>query len=239
MVYDNTRNIDVVAEMQDRMGWYHNNVFSGIDPLGASPSANQPLVPEPKWDDCTSSHYGDSGQLQNLSALVAALKGDKAIGMTDWNALKNLPCGALSGVGTNIPVGRRLFPSFFDIHTQKTFASLIDMGVWSMNFHDKMATFVTANGLGGKRVVFGETNPVDIVDPALPVSECPPSPWTKEQAETMLHGVPNSANGFINSYLFANYGAYVIMRPWQDTSWAHSKCILYPNTLNPPFNSKQ
>ncbi|MBI1898179.1 MAG: hypothetical protein HYS04_16840, partial [Acidobacteria bacterium] len=234
MVYDNTRGVDVVASLQDIMGWYHDNVFSGIDPLGASPSANGPEVPTPVTDTCVSSHYGDSGQLLTLSALVAALKGNKAIGSPAWvwpwdvPPGPALPCGSLASAGTDVPVGRRLFPSFIDIHTQKSFNLLADMADWSKNFHSRMYEFVSANGLSGKRVVFGETNPID-------PPECN-DPWTKQQAETMLYGIPGSENGFANSDLFLYYAGNVVMRPWQDITQVHSACMAFPNTINPPFN---
>jgi hypothetical protein len=231
MIYDSTRNVDVVAGLHDMMGWYHDNVFSGIDPLGASPSANQPEVPTPVTADCVSSHYGDSGQLINLSALVAALKGNKAIGAPAWDFPPALPCGSLPSGGTFVPVGRRLFPSFIDIHTQKSFGLLADMADWSENFHNRMYEFVSANGLSGKRVVFGETNPVD-------PPECG-DPWTKQQAETMLYGIPGSGNGFTNSFLFSYYAGNVVMRPWQDITHVHSACMGFPNTVNPPFNPIQ
>jgi hypothetical protein len=230
MIYDSTRNVDVVAGLQDIMGWYHNNVFSGIDPLGASPSANQPVVPTPVAGNCDSSHYGDSGQLLTLSALVAALNGNKAIGEPGWDFPPGLPCGSLPSGGTFVPIGRRLFPSFIDIHTQKNFSLLADMAEWSKNFLSRMYVFVSANGLTGKRVIFGETNPIE--------PGCN-TPWTKEQAESMLYGMPGSVNGFTNSSLFLNYAANVVMRPWQDITHAHSACMSFPNTLNPPFNPMQ
>jgi hypothetical protein len=231
MVYDNTRNVDVVAGLQDIMDWYHDNVFSGIDPLGASPSANQPWVPTPVTDNCISSQYGDSGQLLTLSALVAALKGNKAIGAPGWDFPPGLPCGSLPSGGSDVPMGWRLFPGFIDIHTQKdTINPLADMAAWSKNFHDRMHEFVLGNGLSGKRVVFGETNGIN--------PGCNDA-WTKERAEAMLYGIPGSVNGFANSYLFLIYAGNVVMRPWQDITEAHSACMAFPNTINPPFNPMQ
>jgi hypothetical protein len=232
MIYDNTRNVDVVAGLQDHMNWYRNNVPGGIgiDPLGASPSANGPEVPSPVNGDCSSLHYGGSGQFTTLSALAAAIRGDKAIGQPGYDWSVGLPCGPLSSGGTMVPTGRRLFPSYVDIHTQKHFAALIDMSEWSKNFHSRLYEFVATpnSGLYGKRVVFGETNPID--------SGCN-SPWTKEQAQSMLYGTPGWSNGFVNSSLFTYYSSYLVMRPWQDITHAHSGCMEMPNTLNPPFNS--
>jgi hypothetical protein len=225
------------------MGWYHDNVFSGIDPLGASPSANGPAVPTPVTADCTSSHYNDSGQLFNLSALVTALKGDKKIGSSTIDSSTQLPCGPLLSGGTDVPVGRRLFPSFIDIHTQKNFNLLTDMADWSKNFYSRMYDFISAsaNGLGGKRVVFGETNPINVNVPGCTDVENDPFNlvWTKEQAEIMLYGLSGSQNGFTHSTLFQNYAGNVVMRPWQDITHAHSKCIAFPNTIHPPFNPMQ
>ena len=230
VIYDNTRNVDVVANLQDIMGYYHYNVFSGIDPLGASPSANGPAVPTSVTGNCVSAHYGDSGQLLTLSALVAGLKGNKAIGQPGSDGLTGLPCGSLLSGGTDVPVGRRLFPGFIDIHSQMHFNLVDNTAAWSKNFHDQMKEFVFTNGFSGKRIVFGETNSID--------PGCN-DPWTKEQAAAMLYGIPGSGNGFVNSTLFSNYAGNVVMRPWQDISYAHSACMGFPNTINPPFNPMQ
>jgi len=240
MIYDKTRNVDVVGSLQDILSWYHP-YFSGIDPLGASPSANRPTVPTPVTENCVSSHYGDSGQLPTLSALVAALKGNKAIGAPGFDPQTGLYCGSLPSGGTDVPVGWRLFPSFIDIHTQKNFALLADMAAWSKNFHDRMHEFVLGNVLSGKRVVFGETNPINVnVQGCTDVVNDPSNLlWTREQAEAMLYGIAGSMNGFVNSDLFLSYADKVVMRPWQDITHAHSKCIAFPNTINPPYNPVQ
>jgi hypothetical protein len=104
------------------------------------------------------------------------------------------------------------------------------MGDWSKNVYDKLYDFLTPNGLSGKRVVIGEANPVGFC--AIPA-------FNKEQAETMLYGIPGSQNGFKNSSLFINYGGSVVMRPWQDITQISSACMSFPNTINPPFNPVQ
>ncbi len=50
----------------------------------------------------------------------------------------------------------------------------------------------------------------------------------------MLYGIPGSGNGFA-----LNYAGNVVMRPWQDITQAHSACMEFPNTINPPFNPMQ
>ena len=162
--------------------------------------------------------------------LVAGLKGNKAIGQPGYTYPVGLPCEPLPFGGTDVPVGRRLFPSFVDIHTQKSFDLVSDMAKWSLNFHTKMFDFVQSNNLVGKRVVFGETNPID--------PGCN-DPWTKVEAEAMLYGMPGPPNGFANSALFQSYAGNVVMRPWQDINQVHSACLAFPNTINPPFNPVQ
>jgi hypothetical protein len=224
MIYDNYRNVDVLAELRTRMS-AHGFLSSRV-----APSANRPGQPTPASGDC-GSIYGDSALIFNLFSLTAAIAGP-------WSAI-GIPPDYYIGYGAlfcatsydttgmvSLPVYHSQ-PSFIDMHTQMLYSNAADTAIWAKNVYSNIWAFMQYRGLTGNRVIFGETNPVETY-----------GEWTQAQASAAINGL--SSDGYKNSTLFSNAASQVVMRPWHNTACTTSAtdCIPghSPNVINPPFD---
>lgn len=103
------------------------------------------------------------------------------------------------------------------------YPSLSDTALRAKSFYTDVWAFLQYRNRTENYVVFGESNPVDTC-----------APWTREQADAMLHGYQGQ-NGYKNSSLFGNRPGSIVMRPWHRTETGQS-CTPSPNVINLPYN---
>lgn len=116
-----------------------------------------------------------------------------------------------------------------DIHNSTGsdfYSSLSDQAAYAKNYYDQMWRLIQ-HYLPNQahKVVFGETGPVDNYG-------C--SPYSFQWTDAFVNG-NGASGGFVNSTLFQNDAANVVLRPWLSTAYENGWCSLYPNVLNAPY----
>ena len=211
LIYDNTTNFDVLADIQSLLASY------GLDPKLATYSVGS-ANPAQAGSDCLSG-YGDSAMLAAASALQNAMAGQGFGYSTGFTKPFGLACGGTKPVSPILPVSYAIKP-VLDVHTYPcievsgvcetgdatTTAALLYNGIDNLARHYQ----------NSDTIIIGETT----------------SPGPSSACESNQSAAQNVA-GYEASTLPSS-GTAMVFRPW---SWITNPCYQNPIPLLPLYNS--